>query len=198
MSCFMCLESRAQMQHLLTWVTVQGPAAHTWTRAMAQPPHAHAARADPELAAATQLLLRVGELQQRGCHESAADLLLTLRRPSASLRPAVGEAAYMLARTSMRRVLNLRTLNPAAKAAVATCICGVGRQRGCSMVASTLLLLLSSNTGHSLNPHTNPIFCQFATAQALRLLAVGSEGKAAALLAAPGCCVRLPIVTLHA
>ena len=66
---------------------------------MAQLPYAHTACADPELAAATQLLLRVGELQQLGCHESAADLLLTLRRPPASLRPAVGEAAYMLART---------------------------------------------------------------------------------------------------
>ena len=66
---------------------------------MAQPPHAHASCADPQLAAATQLLLRVGELQQLGCHESAADLLLTLRRPPAPLWPAVGETAYMLART---------------------------------------------------------------------------------------------------
>ena len=75
---------------------------------MAQLQRVHTACADPELAAATQLLLRVGELQRLGCHESAADLLLTLRPPPASLRPAVGEAAYMLARALL--LLNPRTL----------------------------------------------------------------------------------------
>ena len=65
---------------------------------MAQLAHARDPSVEPELNAATQLLLRVAQLEQVGRHESAADLLLTLRRPPASLQAAVGEAAYMLAR----------------------------------------------------------------------------------------------------
>ena len=46
----------------------------------------------------TQLLMAVDSLWRRGCEESAADLLLTVRCPPGGLQAAIGEAAYMLVR----------------------------------------------------------------------------------------------------